>query len=55
VVPDTLLTSDASGNAIPANVATASTQWIGARSIEAGVAGDVIRVSVYTRGPYKAT
>lgn len=55
VVPDTLLTSDASGNAIPANVATASTQWIGARAIEAGVAGDVIRVSVYTRCPYKAT
>lgn len=55
VVPDQLLTSDASGNAIPANVATASTGWIGARAIESGIAGDVIRVSVYTRCPYKAT
>jgi hypothetical protein len=55
VMQDTLLTSDASGNGIPANVATASTGWIGARAIEAGVGGDVIRVSVYTRGPYKAT
>jgi hypothetical protein len=55
VMWDQLLTSDASGNAIPANVSTASTQWIGARAIEAGIAGDVIRVSVYTRGPYKAT
>jgi len=55
VVQDQLLTSDASGNAIPANVATASTQWIGARAIEAGIAGSPIRVSVVLRGPYKAT
>lgn len=53
VMPDNLLVSDASGNAIPINLGATRTtaQWIGARAIEAGVAGDVIRVSVYTR-PY---
>lgn len=55
VIVDQLLTSDASGNAIPANVATASTQWIGARALESGVAGSPIRVTVQLRGPYKST
>lgn len=54
VVVDDDLTSDASGNAIPANVATASTQWIGARALESGFAGSPIRVLVQLRGPYKA-
>jgi hypothetical protein len=51
VMPDNLLVSDASGNAVPINLGASRTtaQWIGARAIEAGVAGDVIRVSVYTR------
>lgn len=49
VMPDTLLVSDASGNGVPFNAAGATLQWIGARAIEAGVAGDPIRVSVYTR------
>lgn len=51
VMPDNLLVSDASGNAVPINLAASGNQWIGARAIEAGVAGDPIRVSVYTR-PY---
>lgn len=52
VEPDNLLVSDASGNAIPIVLTdTSKVQWIGARAIEAGVAGDPIRVSVYTR-PY---
>lgn len=52
VMPDNLLVSDASGNAIPIVLTdTSAVQWIGARAIEAGVAGDPIRVSVYTR-PY---
>lgn len=55
VVTDDLLTSDASGNAIPANVATSSAQWIGARALEGGFAGSPIRVTVTLRGPYKAT
>lgn len=50
VMPDMLLKSDASGNGIPIT-ATAGNQWIGARAVEGGVAGDIIRVSVYTR-PY---
>ena len=50
VVADQLLTSDASGNAIPStNTASSHTQWIGARAIESGTAGQVIRVQVYTR------
>jgi len=50
VVNDQLLVSDASGNAIPLNpTATTPVQWIGARAIEAGIAGDVIRVSVVLR------
>jgi len=52
VEPDNLLVSDASGNAIPIVLtATGAEQWIGARAIEAGVAGDPIRVSVVLR-PY---
>lgn len=52
VEPDNLLVSDGSGNAIPLSLTnTSAIQWIGARAIEAGVAGDPIRVSVYTR-PY---
>jgi len=49
VQPDNLLVSDASGNAKPIALATVGLQWIGARAIEGGVAGDPIRVSVYTR------
>jgi hypothetical protein len=51
VMPDNLLVSDASGNAIPLTVGT-NNSWIGARAIEGGVAGSPIRVSVYTRPPY---
>lgn len=52
VMPDNLLVSDASGNAIPIVLtSTSAVQWIGARAIEPGVAGDVIRCTVYTR-PY---
>lgn len=52
VQPDNLLVSDASGNAIPIVLtATSAVQYIGARAIEGGVAGDPIRVQVYTR-PY---
>lgn len=51
VMPDNLLVSDASGNAIPLTIGT-NTNWIGARAIEAGVAGDVIRCSVVIRPPY---
>jgi hypothetical protein len=51
VMPDTLLTSDASGYAKPIALAAAGNQWIGARALEGGVAGDVIRCRVYTR-PY---
>ena len=54
IMPDTILVSDASGNGIPFST-TAGTSWIGARAIEAGVAGDVIRVIVKTQAPYKAT
>ena len=54
VMPDNLLVSDASGNAIPINLAASGVQWIGARAIEAGVAGDPIRVSVLTRPYYNA-
>lgn len=52
VQPDNLLVSDASGNAIPIVLtSTSAVQWIGARAIEGGVAGDPIRCTVYTR-PY---
>jgi hypothetical protein len=54
VQPDNLLVSDASGNAIPINLAAAGVQWVGARAVEAGVAGSPIRVSVYTRPYYNA-
>lgn len=48
VMPDNLLVSDASGNGIPVG-ASAGQQYVGARAIEAGIAGDIIRVQVYTR------
>lgn len=47
VMPDQLLISDASGNAIPlSSTNTSKTAWVGARAIEAGNAGDVIRITV---------
>lgn len=50
VEPDNLLVSDASGNAIPIVLtSTSALQWIGARAIEAGVAGNPIRVTVVNR------
>lgn len=48
VMPDNLLVSDASGNAIPINLAASGNQWIGAQAIEAGYAGVPIRVKVRT-------
>lgn len=52
VVPDQLLCSDASGNAIPiSSTNTSKTAWVGARAIEGGVAGDPIRVTVVLRPP----
>lgn len=46
VVPGQLLVSDASGNAVGLNLATASAgvHWVGGRAIEAGDAGNPIRV-----------
>lgn len=52
VEPDNLLVSDASGNAIPINLAASGLQWVGARAIEAGVAGDPIRCSVLNYTTY---
>lgn len=47
VVCDQLLASDASGNGIPISATnTSKTAWVGARAIESGNAGDVIRVTV---------
>lgn len=50
VLPNQFLTSDASGNAVPLNTSTAASglYWVGAKAIEAGVAGDPIRVQVRT-------
>ena len=48
VMPDNDLVSDASGNGIPLSLTTSS-QYIGARAIEGGVAGDPIRVTVTLR------
>ena len=48
VLPGNLLVSDASGNAVPINLAASSTQWIGAKAIEGGTAGTLIRCSTYT-------
>ena len=48
VSPDNLLVSDGSGNAAPLNLAGVGNKFYGARAIEGGAAGDVIRVSVYT-------
>lgn len=52
VQPDNLLVSDGSGNAKPCTLSGGGLQWVGARAIEGGVAGDPIRVSVYTRPLY---
>jgi hypothetical protein len=46
VSPDQFLTSDASGYARPVNLATTTVEWVGARAIEGGTAGDIIRCSV---------
>lgn len=54
IMPDNLLTSDASGFAIPITLG-ATTQWIGARAIEAGLPGEPIRCTVVLRPPYKVT
>ncbi len=54
VLPNQLLVSDASGNAAPASLASSSLQWIGARAIEGGVAGNPIRCETYLV-PLKAT
>jgi hypothetical protein len=51
VVPGQLLVSDASGNAVGINLAASGNQWIGARAIEGGVAGNPIRCEVYL-APY---
>lgn len=48
VVPGSMLVSDASGNAVGINLASAGLKWVGAIAVEGGVAGDVIRVQVYT-------
>lgn len=48
VEPDNLLVSDASGCGKPV-ASAAGQQFVGARAIEPGVAGDIIRVQVYTR------
>lgn len=50
VLPNQWLISDASGNARPINTATVGSglYWVGAQSIEPGVAGDPIRVKVTT-------
>jgi hypothetical protein len=48
---DNLLTSDASGCGVPVTLASASNQFIGARALENGLAGDPIRVTVVLR-PY---
>jgi hypothetical protein len=52
VEPGSMLVSDASGYAVQINLAASGQQWVGARAIEGGVAGDVIRVAVYTRFSY---
>lgn len=53
VAADNLLLSDASGNAKPLSLTPGGgLQWVGARAIEPGNAGDPIRVSVYTRPIY---
>lgn len=54
VLPNQLLVSDASGNAAPISLASSSLQWIGARAIEGGVAGNPIRCETYLV-PIKAT
>lgn len=49
VSPDDYLTSDASGYAVRVTNPLAGTVYIGARAIEGGTAGQVIRVQVRTR------
>lgn len=46
IVPNQLLTSDASGNGVGLNIATASSgvHWVGAKAIEGGEGGNPIRV-----------
>lgn len=52
VVPNQLLYSDASGNAVPVvGSASSGTYWIGAKAIEGGLAGDPIRCRAL-RFPY---
>lgn len=49
VMPGMLLVSDASGNGKPLVMSGGGAQWVGARALEGGTAGTVIRVQVYTR------
>ncbi len=45
--PDDFLVSDASGNALPVVLTNSSSaQWVGARAVEGGVAGSIIRAVV---------
>ncbi len=46
VVANNLLVSDASGFAVPCNIAASGQQWVGAQAIEGGTAGSPIRVRV---------
>jgi hypothetical protein len=47
IMPNMLLISDASGNAKPVVMSGGGSQWVGARALEGGLAGDPIRVQVY--------
>jgi hypothetical protein len=44
VLPNTLLVSDASGNAKALDLASTTAQWVGAMAVEPGVEGNPIRV-----------
>jgi hypothetical protein len=46
VLPNQLLVSDASGYAKPVTMSGGGQQWIGARALEGGVAGTLIRCQV---------
>ncbi len=54
IVPNQLLTSDASGNAVGLNLASASSgvHWVGGRAIEGGDAGNPIRVQPFSYRSY---
>jgi len=54
VVPNQLLVSDASGNAVGLDIASASAgvKWIGARAIEGGDAGNPIRCQPFSYRSY---